>query len=86
MKVKSSLLMVFVLFLGKVYNVSRYMDFHPGGIDELMKGAGKDATSLFNSVRGNFLITELYFVLKYEYYIQYLCEEFLKVLDAELDI
>lgn len=35
---------------GKVYNVTRYMDFHPGGIDELMKGVGIDATKLFDDV------------------------------------
>lgn len=35
---------------GRVYNVTRYMDFHPGGVDELMRGAGKDATALFDSV------------------------------------
>ena len=26
------------------------MDFHPGGIEELMKGVGKDATKLFENV------------------------------------
>ncbi|XP_043509894.1 cytochrome b5 reductase 4 isoform X2 [Frieseomelitta varia] len=35
---------------GIVFNVTRYMDFHPGGIDELMRGVGKDATKLFESV------------------------------------
>ncbi len=30
--------------------MSSYMDYHPGGWDELMKGAGKDATDLFNEV------------------------------------
>lgn len=35
---------------GKVYNVTQYMDFHPGGVDELMKGVGKDATKLFEDV------------------------------------
>jgi len=31
----------------KVYNVTRYMRFHPGGVDYLMKGVGRDATALF---------------------------------------
>ncbi|KRG05345.1 cytochrome b5 reductase 4 isoform X2 [Drosophila mojavensis] len=35
---------------GKVFNVTRYMDFHPGGIDELMRGVGRDATKLFDEV------------------------------------
>lgn len=35
---------------GKVYNVTPYMKYHPGGIDELMKGAGKNATDLFVQV------------------------------------
>ena len=26
------------------------MEYHPGGVDELMKGAGKDATDLFDQV------------------------------------
>ncbi|KAF8022332.1 hypothetical protein BT93_G2475 [Corymbia citriodora subsp. variegata] len=33
---------------GRVYNISPYMKFHPGGIDMLMKAVGKDCTSLFN--------------------------------------
>lgn len=35
---------------GKVYNVTSYMSFHPGGVDQLMQGVGKDATQLFDSV------------------------------------
>uniref|UniRef100_A0A2P2KT32 Cytochrome b5 reductase 4 n=1 Tax=Rhizophora mucronata TaxID=61149 RepID=A0A2P2KT32_RHIMU len=33
---------------GRVYNLSPYMKFHPGGVDMLMKAAGKDCTSLFS--------------------------------------
>jgi cytochrome-b5 reductase len=33
---------------GRVYNISPYMKFHPGGDDILMKAVGKDCTSLFN--------------------------------------
>lgn len=33
---------------GKVYNVTRYLEYHPGGADQLMRGAGKDATNLFD--------------------------------------
>lgn len=35
---------------GKVYNVTPYMEYHPGGIDELMRGAGQDGTQLFDEV------------------------------------
>ncbi|XP_070556069.1 cytochrome b5 reductase 4-like [Ptychodera flava] len=35
---------------GKVYNITPYMEFHPGGMDELMRGAGIDGTDLFNEV------------------------------------
>ena len=35
----------------RVYNVTPYMKFHPGGISELMRGAGQDATILFDEVR-----------------------------------
>ena len=41
---------LFVL-AGKVYNMTPYMKFHPGGVEELMRGAGKDCTILFNEVR-----------------------------------
>ncbi|XP_077453760.1 cytochrome b5 reductase 4 isoform X2 [Stigmatopora argus] len=35
---------------GMVYNVTPYMDYHPGGEDELMKAAGIDGTDLFEQV------------------------------------
>ncbi len=34
---------------GKVYNVTSYVDQHPGG-PAILKGCGKDATDMFNSV------------------------------------
>lgn len=38
------------MFSGMVYNVTPYMDYHPGGEDELMKAAGVDGTELFDQV------------------------------------
>ena len=35
---------------GKVYNVTPYAKFHPGGIPELMRGAARDGTRLFGEV------------------------------------
>lgn len=35
---------------GMVYNVTPYMDYHPGGEDELMRAAGTDGTELFDQV------------------------------------
>ena len=34
-------------FQGKVYNITPYLPFHPGGKGELMQGAGKDCGKLF---------------------------------------
>ncbi|MCJ1279056.1 hypothetical protein MMC21_006878 [Puttea exsequens] len=38
------------VYQGKVYNLSPYMKFHPGGVDQLMKGAGREEEGerLFN--------------------------------------
>ncbi|WZZ30345.1 hypothetical protein YC2023_013746 [Brassica napus] len=33
---------------GRVYNITPYMNFHPGGVDMLMKAVGRDGTLLFN--------------------------------------
>lgn len=35
---------------GKVYNVTPYAAFHPGGIPELMRGAARDGTKLFGEI------------------------------------
>lgn len=42
---------VCVFAVGMVYNVSAYMDFHPGGEAELMRAAGIDSTDLFDQVK-----------------------------------
>jgi cytochrome b involved in lipid metabolism len=31
----------------KVYNVTAYLPFHPGGEKEMMRGVGRDGTKLF---------------------------------------
>ena len=33
---------------GKVYNVTSYLPFHPGGEKEMMRGVGRDGTKLFS--------------------------------------
>ncbi|KAL2982845.1 hypothetical protein AAZX31_12G009000 [Glycine max] len=49
---------------GRVYNISPYMKFHPGGVDMLMKAVGKDCTSLFNKyhawVNAEFLLEKCF--------------------------
>lgn len=39
---------IWTVLKGRVYNIGPYMKFHPGGVDMLRKGAGKDCTALFN--------------------------------------
>jgi cytochrome-b5 reductase len=34
---------------GKVYDITMYMEYHPGGIEKLMLGAGKDCSLLFST-------------------------------------
>jgi cytochrome b involved in lipid metabolism len=36
-------------FNGKVYNITPYLPFHPGGERELMRVAGRDGTQLFGT-------------------------------------
>ena len=37
-----------IILHGKVYDISEYLKYHPGGVDKLMLAAGKDATFLFD--------------------------------------
>ena len=37
-------------YKGKVYNIGPYLDFHPGGVPELMKAAGRDGAQLFEQI------------------------------------
>lgn len=36
---------------GSVYNVAPYMEYHPGGMNELRRGTGTEGISLFNEVK-----------------------------------
>ncbi|RKO84043.1 cytochrome b5-like heme/steroid binding domain-containing protein [Blyttiomyces helicus] len=38
---------VWMAIQGRVYNVTHYSPFHPGGVGQVMRGAGKDATEMF---------------------------------------
>lgn len=37
-------------YQGKVYNISPYLPYHPGGKGQLLRGAGKDAAKLFQEI------------------------------------
>jgi len=37
---------------GKVYDVTKAIDSHPGGTDKILMGCGKDATTIFNDIKG----------------------------------
>jgi len=39
----------FIGIRGKVYDVTEFVDRHPGGRDQLLRGSGRDATLVFDS-------------------------------------
>ncbi|KAF9515197.1 hypothetical protein BS47DRAFT_798116 [Hydnum rufescens UP504] len=41
---------LYVLISGKVYNVTKFLDEHPGGDEVILAEAGKDATEAFEDV------------------------------------
>ncbi|RHZ49919.1 cytochrome b5-like heme/steroid binding domain-containing protein [Aspergillus thermomutatus] len=41
---------VWTSYQGKVYNITPYLPFHPGGKGELLRGAGKDSGKLFMEI------------------------------------
>ena len=44
------------VYCGRGFNITSYLDFHPGGLPIIMSGAGKDMTELFQKHHswGNF--------------------------------
>ena len=36
------------IFDGNVYDLSPFLEYHPGGFDQIMRGAGNDCTELYN--------------------------------------
>jgi cytochrome b involved in lipid metabolism len=41
-----------MIYSGKVYDVTDYIPFHPGGESIIINQCGKDATSAFNAFHG----------------------------------
>ena len=41
-----------IAYRGKVYDVTAFLDKHPGGVDQLLLAAGRDVTHLFDSYHG----------------------------------
>lgn len=39
-----------IVINGKIYDVTYYIDIHPGGKAEIMQGVGRDGTALFSNI------------------------------------
>lgn len=59
-------------FYGKVYNITPYLRFHPGGEDELMRCAGRDGTRLFGKSGscGGGTLTPVLIIFKHSFHCQ----------------
>ncbi|KAJ3069776.1 hypothetical protein HDU98_007162 [Podochytrium sp. JEL0797] len=69
---------LWMAFQGKVYCCTNYLHFHPGGVGQLMRGAGKDATELFNKIHP---WVNLEYILGDKCLVGYLIPESMKSLD-----
>ncbi len=60
---------------GKVYNLSPYLAYHPGGADILLRAAGEDATNMFeevcNLIRKRVLRSNLLMIFRFTHGVCY---------------
>lgn len=45
-----------IVLEGKIFDISEFLRFHPGGADELVPYLGKDATKAFSTILSGFTI------------------------------
>lgn len=59
---------LYVVLNGRVYNLTEFLEHHPGGVAPLIKGAGRDVTEYFNKIAKHSnsdkvaLVLEKYFI------------------------
>lgn len=51
-----------------VYNVTEFLEYHPGGVDIIMDYAGKDATQIYNHVKNK---RNIKYTLQYHSFVNY---------------